>query len=179
MEPTALRIVPATREPSSGLLPRRVLDAFLQRFPLRQVVSFATIGIICTLLFAAGYHVARTWLPPVPANALAITSTAALNFLANRRLTFRVRSGPMARQAVQYFALSVVALGVSSFILFVFGLLWPRPPYALEFAVALLANAIATVFRYVTLTAWVFRTTQTPETLPPARAAAPPPAQAA
>lgn len=159
--------------------PAALIDSLSARFPPRQVASFATVGVICTLLYAVLYHITRTWLPPIAANALAITSTAALNFLANRSHTFRVRNGPVARQAVQYFVLSVAAIGISSLVLFVFGLSWSEPSYAIEFAVALFASGLATVFRYVALTAWVFRDARTLETLPSVHTTIAPPAQAA
>lgn len=88
MQRTVLHIV-RPRAPAA----RRLIDSLSARFPPRQVASFATVGVICTLLYAVLYHIARTWLPPIAANALSITPTAALNFLANRSHTFRVRNG--------------------------------------------------------------------------------------
>lgn len=130
------------------------------RFPPREVASFAAIGIVCTLLFALAYDASRAWFPPLAANCLALTSTAGLNFAANRWLTFRGRGGGLARDGWQYALCYVIGLAASSLALAVFLALWAEPPHGAEIAAALAASGVATAIRYVALTLWVFPTDQ-------------------
>jgi len=133
------------------------LSRFLgRRFPPGELMSFGTIGAICTLLFLLIYDVARPWLPPLGANVLALTSTAGLNFAANRWLTFRTRSGRLLNQALQYFVFYAVGLGASSLALFSFLMLWSQPPHSVELVAALASSGLATAVRYVAMTVWVF-----------------------
>ena len=132
------------------------------RFPPREVASFVTIGLICTLLFLLAYDLARYWLPPLAANVLALSSTAGLNFAANRWFTFRDRAGRLLQQASQYFVAYVLGLGASSIALFSFLLLWNQPPHSVELVAALLSSGLATAVRYVAMTLWVFPAPQLP-----------------
>lgn len=127
------------------------------RFPPQELASFGAIGVICTLLFVLAYHFARNWLPPLAANSLALTSTAGLNFAANRWLTFRGRSGALLIQASQYFVSYVLGLGASSLALSSFLMLWDQPSRSVELTAALLSSGLATAIRYVAMTLWVFR----------------------
>jgi len=127
------------------------------RFPPQELASFGAIGVTCTLLFALAYHFTRGWLPPLGANTLALTSTAGLNFAANRWFTFRGRAGRLLGQASQYFVFYMLGLGASSLALFSFLLLWTHPPHGIELAAALLASGLPTAIRYVAMTRWVFR----------------------
>jgi putative flippase GtrA len=138
----------------------------------RQFGGFAAIGLVCTLLFLLAYHVARRWLPPLAANSLALTSTAGLNFFANRVYTFRVRTGSIAKQAARYFVCYLLGLGASSLALGVFVTLWQHAPRAAELLAALAASGLATVIRYVAMSSWVFRS-EAPAAPPPALQLAP------
>lgn len=126
------------------------------RFPPAELASFAAIGLLCTFLFALGYQFTRTWFPPMVANTIALTSTAGLNFAANRWLTFRGRTGPLLRQASQYAAVYVVGLAASSLALASFLLLWRQPPHAIELTAALISSGLATAIRYIAMARWVF-----------------------
>lgn len=135
----------------------RLGRALARRFPRRELVSFAAIGVLCTLLFVLAYHVTRSWLPPLAANGIALTSTAGLNFAANRQFTFPARQGPLLSQAWWYFVFYVVGLGLSSLALSSFLLLWHQPPRVIELTAALLSGGLATAVRYVSMALWVFR----------------------
>ena len=137
-----------------ALSPRRAL---VRRFPPREIISFGAVGLICTLLFVLAYHFARAWLPPLAANGIALTSTAGLNFAANRWFTFPGRGGGLLSQAAQYFVFYAVGLGASSLALSSFLLLWPQPPQGAELTAVLLSGGLATAIRYVAMTLWVFR----------------------
>ena len=133
------------------------------RFPPREVASFGTVGLICTFLFVLAYHFTRNWLPALSANCLALTSTAGLNFAANRWFTFPGRARGLVKQAVQYLMFYALGLGVSSLALFSFLLLWKQPSHSVELLAALLASGFATAIRYITMTLWVFREEPEPE----------------
>jgi putative flippase GtrA len=137
-------------------------DAFVRRFPPREIISFGAIGAVCTLLFVVAYHFARSWLPPLAANGVALTSTVGLNFAANRWFTFRSRGRGMLQQASQYVVFYAVGLGASSMALWSFLLLWPEPPRGAELTAALLSGGLATAIRYLAMTLLVFRPGDTP-----------------
>jgi putative flippase GtrA len=157
------RIVRVTRRPGAGRtgatasLRRRVTE----RFPASELLSFASIGLVCTALFLIAYDLARPTFPPLAANVIALSSTAGLNFLANRMFTFKGREGRLLGQASQYFVFYIVGLGVSSLALFCFLSVWAEPPHGVELVAALVASGLATLIRYVAMTLWVFpRTVQ-------------------
>jgi putative flippase GtrA len=129
---------------------------------VRELASFAAIGLVCTVLFLVIYDLARPALAPLAANVVALSSTAGLNFLANRSLTFRGREGRLLTQAAQYFAFYLLALAISSLVLFSFLQVWNDPPHHIELMAALAASGIATLLRYLAMTLWVFpqRTSQ-------------------
>jgi putative flippase GtrA len=60
-----------------------------------QLPPFASIGVVCTLLYVIGFNVLRVPLGAGAANVVALTATMVLNTAANRRFTF----GHRGRQA--------------------------------------------------------------------------------
>ena len=124
-------------------------------FPPRELASFAAVGMVCTLLFALAYDAARTWLPPLAANCLALTATAGLNFAANRWLTFRGRGAGLLHDAWQYTVCYVAGLGASSLALALLLEVHASPSF--ELFAALAASGLATVIRYLSLSLWVYR----------------------
>ena len=53
-----------------------------------QLAPFATVGVVCTLLYVVGFNLLRSPLGAWPANVVALTATMVLNTAANRRYTF-------------------------------------------------------------------------------------------
>jgi putative flippase GtrA len=122
----------------------------------RELASFAAIGVASTAAYALLYLVLRTGLGPAVANAMALLITAIGNTAANRRLTFGVRGG---RSMLRDQAGGLVALGVALVIttaaVSLLAALVPHAGRALELAVLVLANALATVARFVLLRTWI------------------------
>jgi putative flippase GtrA len=134
-----------------------------------QVGRFAAIGVVSTVAYALLYLLFRGGLSAQMANALALFVTAIGNTAANRRLTFAITGGRQAvRHQLQGLAVFLLALGVTSASLAGLHLIEPRPRRALELAVLVVANLIATVLRFVLLRSWVFRAARIAPGLTPA-----------
>jgi putative flippase GtrA len=159
---------------ATGRLPVTELRAQLGRGPLPdpvpdvpdvpaglvgQLVRFATIGVASTLAYLLLFLGLRQGIGAQPANLLALLITAIANTAANRRITFGIRGGPGAGCA-QAQGLVVFALGLAltSGALAVLHALTPTPARSTEVALLVVANALATLLRFVLLRGWVFRT---------------------
>jgi putative flippase GtrA len=122
-----------------------------------QLPPFASIGIVCTLLYVIGFNVLRAPLGAWPANVVALTATMVLNTAANRRFTFGRRGRQdRTRHYVEAGAVWLVGLVTSSLALAVVGLLVDQPGALVQTAALLVAGAAATVVRFVGLRSWVF-----------------------
>jgi len=121
-----------------------------------RVLSFSVIGVVCTVAFTLLYGTFRSVISPLEANFVALSVTISLNFLANRWLTFRAQ-GSLPRQALQYLAVYGVGLGASTIVLRLALGAADRPGRLLETLIALAASGVATVIRFLLLSAWVFR----------------------
>jgi putative flippase GtrA len=120
----------------------------------REVVAFGAIGIVSTAAYAVLYLVLRTLLGPTAANATALILTAVGNTTANRRLTFRVRSrGSMLRDQLAGFVALGIALAITTLAITGLGALVPHAARLLELAVLVVANAAATLVRFLVLRA--------------------------
>ncbi len=123
-----------------------------------QVVRFAAIGVASTLAYVVLYLLLRGGLGAQAANAVALVLTALANTAANRRLTFGVRG--RARWAVhqaQGLGVFAVGLALTSGSLVALHAVTATPARAVEVAVLVVANAAATLARFVLLRGWVFR----------------------
>ena len=135
------------------------LEFAVARSPLtRQVVTFAAIGAVSTLAWAALYLLLRLVLRPTAANAIALVVTAVGNTAANRRLTFGVRgrTGLARDQGAGLLAL-VLALAITTGAAAALQAIAPNTSRLAELAVLTVANAIATVARFVVLRAAIGR----------------------
>jgi putative flippase GtrA len=155
---------------AAGRVPVAALRAELGRSPLgaglagvpaglpRQLVRFAAIGAVSTLAYIALYAVLRTGTGPQPANLLALLLTALANTAANRRITFGVR-GPVGhgRHQAQGLVVFGIGLAVTSGALAVLHAVTATPVRAVELAVLVTANLLATLVRFLLLRGWVFR----------------------
>ena len=124
---------------------------------VRQIVRFGVIGIASTLAYVAIYLLLRGSVGAQVANAIALVVTAVANTAANRRVTFGVRGrAGWLRHQLQGFGVFVVALLLTSGSLVALHLLSATPPRAVEVAVLIVANAAATLIRFLLLRGWVF-----------------------
>jgi len=122
---------------------------------LRQVVRFATVGVLSTLAYLVLFLALR-FLGPQGANLVALLVTAIANTAANRRFTFGVRgrSGVTRHQfeGLVVFGIGLALTSGSLAALHYFG----EPSRAVELLVLVGANLLATVVRFVLLRGWVF-----------------------
>ncbi|WP_436777554.1 glycosyltransferase [Yinghuangia sp. YIM S09857] len=131
----------------------------------RQLPRFAAVGVLSTLAFMGLYALLRTGLPALAANALALLVTAVANTAANRRFTFGVRGRSHAlRHQAQGGIAFVLGLAATSLALGGLHLLAPDASRGVELTVLVLANALATLVRFLLLRVWVFRTAAPPDT---------------
>jgi putative flippase GtrA len=172
-------IVRVGRALATGALPVGELRAQLGRAPLepsvpgvpqampRQLVRFAAIGLISTIAHLMLFVLLREVTGAIAANVVALLITSVLNTAANRRLTFGVRGRDgAARQQFQGLLVFGLGLGLTTGALALLGRFVPDATRAVELAAIVLANAAATVLRFVLFRAWIFRpraTTALPE----------------
>jgi putative flippase GtrA len=124
----------------------------LPRETVRQVATFALIGVFSTAVYLVLYVVLRSWTSAGVANALALLITALGNTAANRRLTFDVRGRDgLARHHVAGLLALGVALAITSGSLAALELVRPRHGRLSEIAVLAAANAVATLVRFLLL----------------------------
>jgi putative flippase GtrA len=122
-----------------------------------QTIRFALVGVMSTVAYLVLFLVLRGPTGAQTANVLALLTTAVLNTAANRRLTFglRDRKGRWRQQA-QGLAVFGLALAVTSGALAALHALSPEAGGVAETSVLVLANAGATVVRFVLFRSWVF-----------------------
>jgi putative flippase GtrA len=122
-----------------------------------QLAPFATVGIVCTLLYVLGFNLLRAPLGVWPANVVALTATMILNTAANRRFTFGQRGRrDRTRQYMEAGAVYLVGLVVSSIALGVVAVLVDSPGALLQTLALLTAGVVATIVRFVGMRSWVF-----------------------
>ena len=121
----------------------------------RELVLFATIGVVSTAAYSALYLLFRSATGPIAANALALVVTAVGNTAANRRLTFGVRGGSMLRDQVGGLVALAVALAITTVSVNLLGILAQHAGRIVELAVLVVANALSTVVRFVLLRSWI------------------------
>ncbi len=117
-----------------------------------QVVRFATVGAASTLAYFVIYLLLRLGIGAQAANLIALLVTAVGNTAANRRLTFGVTgSKDVLKHHVGGLIAFAIALGLTSGSLWAVHAIDPAPSRALELAVLVVANAVATAIRFVAL----------------------------
>jgi putative flippase GtrA len=157
---------------TTGTLPVHDLRTQLGRAPLepatpgvpagltRQLIRFAAIGIVSTLAYLVLFLLLRGPLGAQGANALTLLLTAIANTGLNRRFTFGVVGRQrMTRHQIQGLIVFGVALGLTSGTLAIAHSVESHPHAAVEVAVLIIANAAATLIRFLLLRRWVFRKT--------------------
>jgi len=125
---------------------------------LRRLATFAAIGLLSTLAYAALFALLRGSMTAQGANLGALAITTVGNTAANRRLTFNVRGRArlLADQAAGFVAFGI-ALVISALAIGLLELVVPRAGVRLELAVVIAASAFATVIRYLVLRSWMER----------------------
>ncbi|MGW4528762.1 glycosyltransferase [Amycolatopsis sp. NPDC004378] len=123
----------------------------------RQLLSFAGIGIVSTLAYLLLYWLLRPVVGTFGANALSLLVCAVANTAANRFLTFGVR-GRGGRTRAQLEGLVVFGLGLllTTGALAVLHAAYPGLGTLTELVVLCVANALATLLRFVLFRSWVF-----------------------
>jgi putative flippase GtrA len=156
---------------ASGTLPLAEVRAQLGRAPLepslpgvprampRQLVRFAAIGVASTVANLVLFLLFRGIMGAIAANIVAMLLTTIANTAANRRLTFGVHgSEGAARHQFQGLIVFGLGLTLTTGALALLGHLAPGASQAVELAAIIVANAVATVLRFVLFRSWVFRT---------------------
>jgi putative flippase GtrA len=163
-------IVRMLRAFATGRLPIAELRAQIGRQPLPapvpgvpvgligQLLRFAVIGVLSTLAYIALFVLLRGPMPAQAANLTALLVTAVANTAANRRLTFGIRGrGGAARHQFQGLVVFGLGLALTSGTLALLHAVDPHASQAMELLLLILANALATLLRFVLFRAWVFR----------------------
>jgi putative flippase GtrA len=135
-------------------VPAPVRRAQLPKGMARQLPRFAIVGVISTLAYLALYSLLRPLVPPLAANAVALLVTAVANTAANRRFTFGV-TGPAGamRDQLEGLIAFLVGLALTSGGL---ALLPAGVSHGAELLAVIVANAAATLVRFLLLRVWVF-----------------------
>jgi putative flippase GtrA len=116
------------------------------------MASFGAIGVMSTLAYVVLYAWLRGTASAGIANALALVITAFANTAANRWLTFGIRgSEGLARHHAAGLLALGAALVITSASLVALNALAPRHGRLTEIAVLVLANAAATLVRFLFL----------------------------
>ncbi|MCA0295758.1 MAG: bifunctional glycosyltransferase family 2/GtrA family protein [Actinobacteria bacterium] len=118
---------------------------------LGQLIRFGAVGVASTLAYFLLYLLLRP-LGAQPANLGALLVTAVANTAANRRLTFGVtgREGALRHHLGGLIAFGA-ALGLTSGSLWLLDTLLPTAGRLVEVGVLVVANAVATILRFVAL----------------------------
>ena len=123
-----------------------------------QLVRFAAIGVASTLAYMVLYVLLRGMAGAYVANLLALVITAIGNTAANRRLTFGVRGAAgAATHHVQGLIVFGLGLALTTGALAALHAWIPDASSAVELLVLVVANALATVLRFVAYRSWIFR----------------------
>lgn len=123
---------------------------------LRQVVRFATVGVLSTAAYLVLFLSLYGLLGAQLANLLALLVTAIGNTAANRRFTFGVAGSGVTRHHVEGLVVFGIALTITSGTLAGLHYFVEHPPQLLETTVLVVANLAATAVRFVLLRGWVF-----------------------
>ncbi|MFE3449575.1 glycosyltransferase [Nonomuraea sp. NPDC059194] len=135
-------------------VPPRIQQAELPQGMARQLPSFAVIGVVSTVGYLLLYSLSRQVLPAFAANALALFTTAVANTAANRRFTFGVKgSAGVLRHQVEGLIAFLVGLTLTTGGL---AMVPEGAAHRVELMAVIVANALATLVRFLLLRVWVF-----------------------
>jgi putative flippase GtrA len=124
---------------------------------LAQMLSFVSVGALCTTVYALLYLTLSDAWGDQTANFAAQLVAAVLNTALNRRHTFGVRGREgAARHHGQGLLVFGLGWGLTSGALALLGALVPGASHVLELGVLCLANLAATALRFLLFRFWVF-----------------------
>ena len=130
----------------------RILSGPTTRGMAGQLVRFGIIGVLSTLAYTLLYLVLRDPLGAQTANFVALVVTAVANTAANRRFTFGIRARRgMVRDQAGGLAAFALGWGLTSGSLVALQHLAGGTSRWVEVLVLFVANALATLIRFVTL----------------------------
>jgi putative flippase GtrA len=122
-----------------------------------QILRFGGVGLTTTVAYFAIFWLLRGIVTPALANLLALVLTTLANTAANRRLTFGVKG---RQRLLRAHAGGLLAFGLS--LTMTTGTIWalqlaaPRAGALLELSALGLANALATIARFLLLRAAIY-----------------------
>ncbi|WP_214319863.1 bifunctional glycosyltransferase family 2/GtrA family protein [Nonomuraea sediminis] len=126
----------------------------LPRGMAKQLPRFAAVGVISTVAYLLLFSSLSNVLPVLVANAIALLTTAVANTAANRRFTFGVTGAAGAmRHQVEGLIAFLVGLVLTTGGL---AMLPDGVPHKVELVAVVVANALATLVRFLLLRVWVF-----------------------
>src|SRR3954466_11493499 len=123
-----------------------------------QLVRFAVVGVLSTLAYLVIFVLLRGVVGAQTANLTALLITAVANTAAHRRLTFGIRgSGGVLRAHAQGLVVFGLGLALTSGSLAILQAVTVTPSRTAELVLLVLANAAATLLRFLLFRGWVFR----------------------
>jgi putative flippase GtrA len=125
--------------------------------PSDQLLRFAGVGLVSTLGYLFLFLAWRPMLGPLGANAVAMAIATLFNTSVHRELS-QTRDGQArrGRMLVVLTSLYGISVGLTTLALLVAG--WIAPgALLLELVAITVANAVAAIFRFTVLRAWIFR----------------------
>jgi putative flippase GtrA len=124
-----------------------------------QVLTFAVVGTMSTLVHLGGFVLLRQFLEAATAaNGISLLVAAMTNTWANRRWTFGVRGrAGAARHQAQGLVVLTLTLALTSGGLSLLRILEPAAPTWVETLVVAATTALATAVKFLAMKWWVFR----------------------
>jgi putative flippase GtrA len=153
------RALSSGRLPLSALREQAEAEAAVHAPPglVGQMVRFGTVGVLSTIAYVVLFVWLRQAMPAQVANLVALLVTALVNTAANARITFGLRDDERGwRHHARGLGVVAIALGLTSGSLAALQALAPTAGVAAETLVLIVANAVATVARFLLYRSWVF-----------------------
>jgi putative flippase GtrA len=153
--------VPPAEVPPAEVPPAEVPQSWRARVRLRhpllvQLVRYAVVGGLGTLVNALVFLVLRTWLDSVPANLVALVVSTAVSTEVNRLFTFGGAAVRRWRTTVQNGGTVLFYGSYSSAVLLLLGWLVHSPTPVQETLVVAGASVLGGIGRFLVLRYWVF-----------------------
>ena len=121
-----------------------------------QVVRFAFVGGVCTVLYLVLFVGFRVAVNAQVANVLALLLSAVANTALNRRITFGLEGRAATREHAAGLLAFVLGAGLTAASLAVLHHLNHHPGTPLEVVVLLAATVVATIVRFALFRWWIF-----------------------
>ena len=121
-----------------------------------QVVRFALVGGVCTVLYLVLFVCFRLAVNAQVANILALLLSAVANTALNRRITFGLKGRAATREHATGLLAFVLGAGLTAASLAVLHHMNGHPGTVLEVVVLLGATVVATVVRFALFRWWIF-----------------------